>query len=188
VPRATVPQPVTSLQSLFEAGRYREVVQVVADSSGAVSPEDSWLAARSYLRLRQVADARAQLRGLEGVNGDSAWPTVARLALAQLDDSPEAFERARADAAAYPGHPFVQYQLGLALADRGEFAEAARAFDRAIGADPSFAYAYYDAGLTYQRLERVDVATTRFETFVRLAPEAPERPAVESVLRTMRGR
>jgi hypothetical protein len=27
-----------------------------------------------------------------------------------------------------------------------------------------------------------------FETFIRLAPNAPERPEVESILRTVRGR
>ena len=188
VPRATVPRAITSVRSLYEAGRYQEVVQAVANSSGAVSPEDRWLAARSYLRLRQVDDARALLSEIEDANPDPAWQTVARLALAQLGENAEDFARARAETEGYPAHPFVQYQLGLALADRREFAEAARAFDRAIAADPSFAYAYYDAGLTYERLDRADVATTRFESFVRLAPEAPERPAVESVLRTMRGR
>ena len=94
---------------------------------------------------------------------------------------------ARTAADAYPTHAIVQFAVGLALMAGGDAAEAARAFDRASAADPNFAYAYYHAGLAYQRLGRTDLVANRFEAFVRLAPQAPERPAVESILKTVRG-
>jgi hypothetical protein len=55
-------------------------------------------------------------------------------------------------------------------------------------ADPRFAYGYYNAGLTYDRINRPDLAIARLEMFVRLAPGAPERPEVTSILQTVRGR
>jgi Flp pilus assembly protein TadD len=76
----------------------------------------------------------------------------------------------------------------LADAIRGDFNAAVQAFERAIEARPRFAYAYYQAGLAYDRIGRADLLAARFETFLRLAPEAPERAAVEGILRTIRGR
>ncbi len=188
LPRAPAPRAAASVQDLYEAGRYREVVEAVARSGGAVSPQDSWLAAQSYLRLERPEEAQRQFQRLQTEIFDAAWQAVGRLGLLQLNESADEFERAQVEASAYPAHPFVQYQLGLVLAQRGAFEEAARALDRCIESEPRFAYAYYSAGLMYQRLDRADLATTRLESFVRLAPNAPERPAVESVLRTMRGR
>jgi regulator of sirC expression with transglutaminase-like and TPR domain len=65
---------------------------------------------------------------------------------------------------------------------------AAQAFERCVEADPRFAYAYYYAGLAYDRLNRADLMINRLEMFQRLAPEAPERPEVESILQTVRRR
>ena len=82
----------------------------------------------------------------------------------------------------------MQYQLGLAHLRRHDISVAAQAFDRCTQADPWFAYAYYSGGIAYDRLNRTDLAIARLETFERLAPEAPERPEVVSILRTVRGR
>jgi len=73
----------------------------------------------------------------------------------------------------------------LSYAVRNDFASAARIFDACIAADPMFAYAYYQSALAYQHLDRPDIMANRFDRFVRLAPNAPERPEVESVLRTI---
>jgi tetratricopeptide (TPR) repeat protein len=80
----------------------------------------------------------------------------------------------------------VQYELGLAHVRRDDVSGAAAAFDRCSQADPRFAYAYYNAGLVLDRLYRADVALARFEVFQRLAPDAPERPEVSAILRTVR--
>jgi tetratricopeptide (TPR) repeat protein len=77
---------------------------------------------------------------------------------------------------------------GVAAFDRREFAAAAAAFDECIKAHPADAYTYYRAGLAYYEINRADLMVNRFESFVRLAPDAPERPEVESILRTARGR
>ena len=38
------------------------------------------------------------------------------------------------------------------------------------------------------RIKRADLTAEHLERFVKLAPMAPERPAVESLMRTLRGR
>ena len=71
---------------------------------------------------------------------------------------------------------------------RRQYAEAAAEFDRCAEADPTRAQAYYRAGLAYYEIGRTALMADRFETFVRLAPDAPERAQVESILRTVSGR
>lgn len=176
----------SSVQGLYESGRYREVLNSV--SAGDGSAQELWFAAQSSLRLAQRDEASRQLAQLPQVGGSPAWQTVSDLALALLRDDAAEIDRARAAAEAFPGNPFVQYELGLAHVRRDDIAAAAQAFDRATQADPRFAYAYYSAGLTYDRLNRTDLAIARLEMFERLAPYAPEHPEVVSILRTVRGR
>jgi tetratricopeptide (TPR) repeat protein len=175
-----------SLQGLYESGRYQEVLNSV--NAGDRSAQALWFAAQSSLRLGQRDEAARQFAELPQVGGNPAWQAVSDLALALLRDNPDEIDRARDAAAAFPGDPFVQYELGLAHARRNDMAAAAQAFDRATQADPRFAYAYYSGGLVYDRLNRADLVIARLEMFERLAPEAPERPEVASILQTVRGR
>ena len=79
------------------------------------------------------------------------------------------------------------YNTGREHFQREEYALAAEAFDRAIAANPTHAYAYYYGGRAYSEQGQTALMADRFEMFLKLAPNAPERPAVESVLRTVRG-
>jgi tetratricopeptide (TPR) repeat protein len=185
-PVAGVPPTGDAVQALFESGRYRELLS----SAGAdtTSAEAIWFAAQSHLRLGQPEEARRQFERLPSVGAGPAWQVVSDLALAILNDDFEALDRARAAAAQFPDDPFVQFELGLAHARRNDFAGAAQAFDRCTQANPRFAYAYYNSGLAYDRLNRSDLMTNRLEMFQRLAPAAPERAEVETILRAVRGR
>lgn len=186
---APAPSPAgseASPQRLYEAGRYADVV-MAATAGGQADPQTLWLAAHSDLRLGQREEA-ATLLARVAETGDQAWKAVATLALAGLRGDAAAVETARTAAASFPNHPFVQYELGLAASRQGDFGSAVQALDRAIDASPAFAYAYYYAGLAYDRIGRNDLMAIRLEQFVRLAPHAPERPEVEAILRTVRGR
>jgi tetratricopeptide (TPR) repeat protein len=171
---------------LYESGRYQEVVNSV--NSGERTAQALWFAAQSSLRLGQRDEAASQFAQLPQAGGSPAWQVVSDLGQALLRDDAGEIDRARQAAAAYPSDPFVQYQLGLAHARRNDMAAAADAFDRCTQADPRFAYGYYNGGLAYDRLNRADLAIVRLEMFVRLAPEAPERPEVTSILQTVRSR
>ena len=82
----------------------------------------------------------------------------------------------------------AHYQLGLVLANASEWAAAAAEFDRVAEINPSLAYAYYYGGLMHYRANRPDRMANRFEQFLKLAPNAPERPEVVQIMRTVRGR
>ena len=82
----------------------------------------------------------------------------------------------------------AQYQLGLVKSARSDFGGASEALERATELNGGFAYAHYYAGLVYAKTKRMDRVSAHFETFVRQAPAAPEVPAVQAILRTLRGR
>ena len=81
----------------------------------------------------------------------------------------------------------AHYQVGLVLAKRQDWREAAEAFDRAVDLNPANAYAHYYGGLMQYRAGRPDRMANHFEQFLKLAPEAPERPEVLQIMRTVRG-
>ena len=82
----------------------------------------------------------------------------------------------------------ARYQLGLVESARNKQADAAEAFAKAAELDPQMAYAHYEAGMAYYKAKRVDRMAVYFENFLKLAPNAPEKPAVQSIMRTVRGR
>ena len=74
------------------------------------------------------------------------------------------------------------------LARRQDWKDAAAAFDRAAELAPGNAYAHYYGGLMHYRARRPDRMAIHFEQFLKLAPDAPERPEVLQIMRTVRGR
>jgi tetratricopeptide (TPR) repeat protein len=182
---ANVPPPST-IQALYESGEDREIVnRVKSGVPNDVTGADRWFAAQSQLRLGLRNDAINDLTALTQTGADPAVQVAAQLAIGRLTNDEATLGQARAAAGAYPESLFVQYELGLSYAVRNDFASAARIFDACIATAPTFAYAYYQSALAYQHLDRPDIMANRFDRFVRLAPNAPERPEVESVLRTI---
>ena len=84
--------------------------------------------------------------------------------------------------------PEAHYQRGLALSVRQDMANAAAAFEKATELDPSWADAHYYAGLAYSKVKRIDMTASHFDTFLKLAPQSPSRPEVQSIMRTLSGR
>jgi tetratricopeptide (TPR) repeat protein len=82
----------------------------------------------------------------------------------------------------------AHYQLGLVYAKRQEWPQAAAEFDRVLQINPSNGYAHYYAGLMEYRANHPDRMANHFEQFLKLAPDAPERPEVTQIMRTVRGR
>jgi tetratricopeptide (TPR) repeat protein len=180
------PSSSASVQALYESGRDSEVVSRAAAPS--VPSDDVWFGAQSLLRVGQRGEAVEQFRRLRDTAQSDAFRRAAEVALARLSEQPDALQIAQDAAAAFPSDPFVQFEAGIMFSFQGDAAQAALAFDAALTASPTLAYAHYHAGLNYSRADRPDMTVTRFETFIRLAPSAPERPQVESILRTARGR
>ncbi|MCA1586365.1 MAG: hypothetical protein LC791_16885, partial [Acidobacteria bacterium] len=84
-------------------------------------------------------------------------------------------------------NPYAQYELGMAVAKQDDHGRAADAFARAAELKSDFAYAHYYAGLEYHRAKQMGKAGDHFRAFLELAPNAPERGAVTSLMRSLRG-
>jgi tetratricopeptide (TPR) repeat protein len=177
-------------QAQFESGQFEEALATLGPTIAdpAADPWNHFLAVQAALRLDQPDRAAASLAALSG-SPQPEWQKVGQSLQALAGgDVAGAIERAE-QAVAANGELFAaNYQLGLARARAEQWAEAARAFERAIALDPSFAYAAYYAGLSYSKVNRADKTAEYFERFSRMAPHAPERAGVQSVMRTLRGR
>jgi tetratricopeptide (TPR) repeat protein len=171
-------------RKLFEAGNYRGVV----DQTPADSPAPAqYIKGLAYLKLNQIDQAKDAFSQL--ASGGDAWQSIGQSAIALAEGNSDAALAAAKQAVAQNGGlAEAQYQLGLVLEARNERPAAADAFVKATQANPSMAYAHYHAGMNFYEVRRIDQMAVYFENFLKLAPNAPERPAVESVMKTVRGR
>ena len=200
----TPPPSVADLRKLYEAGKYGEVAAAVsnAEAQGAVTTRLLYLAAQSAQKATDVDRARQLYSRLAEGNEDDPWRYIGQSAVRLLQpktEAPEgekvegpnpqqALEAAQHAVSLNPDLPEAQYQLGLACSFLDDFPGAAAAFEKAARLDSTFAYAEYYAGLAYYRAKRTDLMAVHFERFLKLAPGAPERPEVESIMRTLRRR
>jgi tetratricopeptide (TPR) repeat protein len=123
-----------------------------------------------------------QLRGQE----DEAWKAIGEAASKLLDnDAGGAVESASRAIAANDGNPYAHFQLGIATSRDDNWERASEAFTRATELKPDFAYAHYYAGQAAQHIKQTSKAVDHYTAFVRLAPDAPERSAVQSLLRSI---
>ena len=183
---ATAPNLAT-VRQWFEAGQHQQVVAVTLND--ASPPALIYLVARSHDQLTQPAQARAAYDRLAGRSETDPWHFVGRAAILLAGTQPEqALAAAQHAVTLGPKIAQTHFQLGLVQAERRDYAKAAPAFEAAIAIDPMPAYAHYYAGLSFYRAERIDLMAQYFESFLKLAPEAPERTQVESIMRTIRGR
>ena len=101
-------------------------------------------------------------------------------------DTGRAVALARQATEADRDNPFAFYQLGLSASKASDWGTATTSFARAIEVKPDFAYAHYYAALAYQRARQLPRTAEHFDAFLRLAPDAPERQAVQAIMRTLK--
>lgn len=170
-------------RKLFEAGKYRAVLEQTADDG---APATEYLKGLTHLKLNEPDAARVAFGRLG--RADEAWQAVGQSAVALLgSDRDAALAAANTAVARNENLAEARYQLGLVLDQRDDHAAAAEAFAKAGELSPLMAYAHYYAGMNYYKARRIDRMAVSFERFLKLAPHAPERPAVESIMRTVRG-
>ena len=177
-----------SPQKLFESGKYQEVTDKIKTRSDA--PRDQvYLRALAHRKLNQADEAKEVFGTLAGADEGSHWRQIGESGRALIEGNLDAAATAANKAVEMDGGSAqARYQLGLVEAARNNHAQAAEAFAKAAELDPQMAYAHYEAGMAYYKAKRVDRMAVYFENFLRLAPEAPERSAVQSIMRTVRGR
>lgn len=169
------------VQRLFQSGSYEQVVEAARDGD----PASTYLAAQALLKLNNLDGVAAEFARLKG-NGP-AWSLVAESGEAlAANDAGRAIELARRATETDGENPFAFYQLGLSASKAGDWGSAAAAFNRALELKPDLAYAHYYAALAAQRQRQLPKAAEHFEAFLRLAPEAPERQAVQAIMRSLK--
>jgi tetratricopeptide (TPR) repeat protein len=179
-----VPALAQTAQALFERGAYAEAVQSAA---GNEDPVNAYMAGQAYLRMDRPQDARTEFARLAN-GGDEAWKAVGQSAIAVLDNNlDQAVAEGRRASEVGGGNGFAFYQLGQVHLRRNEFDAAAQVLDRAAELMPGFAYAHYYAGVAHQRERRFNPMAERFQVFLKLAPDAPERGQVQLALRALKG-
>jgi len=192
--------PVSQAQQFFEAGQFDQALKAIADmrTKGTAGLSETFLAAQILMKQGQNDRAKDEFGKLASMD-DPVLRLVGESSKAALEDDRDkslelamkAVDQAKSaegDEAAKKAREFyAQYQLGLVKAKKEDWAGAAEAFNRAGELNPTFAYAHYYAGLAYSRIKRPDQVSKHLEMFLKLAPKAPERSAVQSILRSIRG-
>lgn len=175
-------------QKLFESGKFQEAIDSV--KSHADAPQDQvYLRALAHRKLDQNDDAKQAFGALASAGDGSAWGQIGKSGTALIEGNQDDAAAAAKKAVEIDENlAQARFQLGLVESARNNHAQAAEAFAKATELDPQMAYAHYEAGMAYYKAKRVDRMAVYFENFLKLAPNAPERPAVESIMRTVRGR
>jgi len=184
---ATPKQEVTPKQ-LIESGKYQELIDTVKARPDA--PQDQvYLRALAHRKLGQNDGAKEAFGALASAPEGNAWREVGTSGNALVDGKLDEAEAAAKKAVEIDANlAAARYQLGLVETARNDQPQAAEAFAKAAELDPRMAYAHYEAGMAFYKLKRVDRMAVYFENFLKLAPNAPERPAVQSIMRTVRGK
>jgi tetratricopeptide (TPR) repeat protein len=172
-----------SPQKLFESGKYQQAIDSVKKRSDA-PPDQVFFRALAHRKLNQNDDAKEAFGAL--ARGDGAWKEIGASGTALIDGNmDDAAAAARRAVDADGDSAQARFLLGLAESARNNQQQAAEAFAKATELDPQMAYAHYEAGMAFYKAKKVDRMAVYFENFLRLAPE---RPAVQSIMKTLRGR
>lgn len=180
------------VKALFESGSHQQLIDATASAGPEVAgdPAVLYLKALSHEKLSQSdAAVRTYEQITAGRGEQDAWRYVGEAGRLLVRGQTKPALAAATRAVELNGSlAEAHYQRGLVLGHANNFAGAAKAFERAAHINPAFAYAHYYAGISFYRAKRIDLMASHFEAFLRLAPNAPERGEVESIMRTVRGR
>lgn len=171
----------------MQAGKYDAALQAVTAErqGGTTDPATTFLAAQTFLKMEQPDKARGEFARLES-QGDESWKLVGRAGAALLGGDIDAARAAAQQAVEKnDGSASAHYQLGQVAGRQNDWPTAAREFERAAQINGQLAYAHYNAGLAYQKQRQNAKAAEHLQSFLRVAPEAPERQAVAAILRTL---
>ena len=173
-----------SVQKLLERGALQEAVDRAGTEGDNV--ESTYLAAQALVKMDNTGGAEERYGRLRA-SGDAAWTAIgesgAKLLAGDVNGAVDAANRA---VAASGDNPFAHYQLGLAAMKQNNPQRALEAFTRTTELRQDFAYAHLYAGQAAQQLKQTAKMADHFRYFLKFAPDAPERQAVQSILRSLR--
>lgn len=182
---------VVEVVPMFEANELEDLVAAVdaAREGGATIAGDAvFMEGLAYEKLQRTGEARATYAQLAARSEDDVWHWVGASAEKLIaGDTAAALEAAARAVEMAPRNELAHYQHGLVRVKRAEYAPAAEAFTRMLEIDGDFAYGHYYAGMSYHQVRNLMAAGNHLRRFLELAPEAPEKLAVQSILATISG-
>jgi len=193
---ANVPKPAADLYlKALEAARKKENERAVDLLKGALEFYPDFRLALSemgalYLKLKRPEKAVEPLRSALRLAPDD-FPTLLNYGIALYDrkEFSEAEAQFRKAAQRNTSSPTAHFYLGVVLLKRREMEEAEKELRAAItsGGD-QLAVAHYYLGGIYWGRQDYKRAADELETFVRLAPNAPEAERVRSTIKELRSK
>jgi len=145
------------------------------------APDDASSGITLY-RQGKYTEAEAALKGKPGSEANTYYAA----SLVRQKKYTEAEASAKTAVAEAPTHEVAVASLGEVLVGLKKYDEAADKMTGAIGAKKDQSYAYYWRAQAYQAKKQPDRMVEDFETFLKLAPNAPEAPTVRQILAGLR--
>ena len=193
---ANVPKPAADLYlKALEAARKKENEHAVDLLKGALEFYPDFRLAMSemgalYLKLKRPEKAVEPLRAALRLAPDD-FPTLLNYGIALYDrkEFSEAEAQFRKAAQRNASSPMAHFYLGVILLKRRETEEAEKELRAAVvsGGD-GIAVAHYYLGGIYWGRQDYKRATEELETYLRLAPDAPEAERVRSTIKELRAK
>lgn len=130
----------------------------------------------------KYAEAEPVLRAASGLEAKAYLAAT----LARLKKNAEAEAEAKAVLAQDAVQPTAIAALGESLVAQQKLDEAVDRLSAALKAQPNLAYAYYWRGQAYQSKKLIARMVEDYQSFLKLAPDAPEAAAVKVLLAGLR--
>jgi len=192
---ASVPKPAAELYTrALEAARKKETERAVELLKGAVAAYPEFRLALSelgalYLRMKQPEKAAETLRAaLKLAPEDYTTLLNYGIALFEKRDFAEAESHLRKAAQKQSAAPTPRFYLGLILLGRREMEGAERELKAAASAGGGIAVAHYYLGGIYWGRQEYGRAADELETYLRLAPAAPDAARVRATIKELRAK
>ncbi len=180
--------------ALSSAGKHAEAIEKFM-AGAALSPTcyDCYNnVGYSYAQMKEWDKAEAAYKKSTELKADdaAAYNGLATIYNAQrkFDQAAEAGAKAAqlagnlSAAGGATGNADAQYNQGVILWNGGKIADAKKAFEAAVQANPNHAEAHYQLGMALVNEGNMAGAATEFETYVRLSPEGPNAATAKSLV------
>lgn len=158
------------------------VLAVLIVAPGMRGWADDVEAGIALYREGKYAEAEARLKAATGIEAKAYLAG----SLARQKKYAEAQAPALAVLAESPTHEVAVAALGEALVGEKKYDDAIERLTAALARKNDLAYAYFWRGQAYDKKNQAARMVADYQAFLKLAPKAPEAPAVQAVLAALR--
>lgn len=155
-------------------------------SAGAARPAavraDDLQDGKNLYNQGKYAEAEQKLKGVAGAEGRAFYAG----AVARQGRGAEALPAAEEALGVNPTHEVAVFALGKGLVEQQKWDDVIARMSAVIEKNPRVAYAYYWRAYGYQNTNQGARMLDDFQTFLGLAPNAPEATTVKQLLATFR--